>query len=288
MKQRYLLGVASAFALMLPVAAEATPVALSAPTFQTSYTLHAFDDNFVSSGTGPLSLHHTVTSSSSVNAGSASANLDVAVTPFPTINISTSASGVGSAAVSENMTYLFSLEDASGVFDPGNPVTAKTIVSYKGAVSAPSDGFASSSFSIAGQNFSESYKVVTGESPSAIHTIGNGFPDPAFFGSTSFDETKTYDMLVNAVYRIDIGASAGNTFSGSSMAYLDPFFQLDPSELGKGYKLVFSPGISNIPSVAATPLPSSLVIFGTALLGLVGFGFTAQRKSAVVALPAWA
>jgi len=185
------------------------------------------------------------------------------------------------------MTYQFRIEDASGVYDPAHPVYVPTLFSYKGSATASPTGGATSYFNIAGTNFAESYKVVAGAAPSATHIVATccgGVLDPTFTGPT-FDEHKLYSILANTYYRIDLIASAPITGDGTASSFIDPFFLIDPSFADKGdFHIVLSQGVSNIaPALAATPVPASLLLFGTAMLVLGAAGYRTKRNGVFAA-----
>lgn len=276
------LRVASAFLLVLSFAAQATTITLP-PTYNNNFYIYAYGDGFSSSQSGPVSISKTANSiNPAIQPASATGALNVSTSPFPSITVSSSATGSGTAAISGSLSYQFLIEDLSGVFDPASPIFVPTIVTYKGSASAssanPGNSGASSYFNIAGTNFAESYKVVTGASPSATHTLATccgAVTDPTFSG-TSFDEQKTYSIMANTYYRIDISASASVYSDGMATAYIDPYIEIDPNFVDKGkYHIVLSPGIDNI--VSTVPLPASLPMLGAGLLGLIGM---ALRKAA--------
>ena len=284
MKWGYLLAIASMFSLTLPFAVQASPITLP-PTYNNSYYIYAYGDGFSSSQSGPISISKTANSVKPADhPASATGILDVKVSPFPSITASSSATGIGTAAVGGSLSYQFRIDDLSGVYDPSNQIIVPTIVTYKGSVSAnssnPLNSGASSYFNIAGTNFAESYKVVTGAAPSATHILATccgAITDPTFSG-TSFNEKKTYSVIANTFYRIDISATASDTFDGFATAYIDPYIQIDPNFADKGkYHIVLSPGIDNLVSAATVPLPAASWLLGSGLLGLVG---VARRKYA--------
>lgn len=281
MKRGGLRVVASVFSLVLSFAAQATTITLP-PTYNNNFYIYAYGDGFSSSQPGPVSISKTANSiNPAIQPASATGVLNVSTSPFPSITVSSSASGSGTAAISGSLSYRFLIEDLSGVFDPASPIFVPTIVTYKGSASAsssnPSNSGASSYFNIAGTNFAESYKVVTGAYPSATHTLATccgAIADPTISG-TSFDEQKTYSIMANTYYHIDISASASVYSDGTATAYIDPYIEIDPNFLDKDkYHIVLSPGIDNI--VSTVPLPASLPMLGAGLLGLIGI---ARRKA---------
>ena len=286
MKCSDLLSAISASTLVLSFAAQATTITLP-PTYNNNFYIYAYGDGFSSSQSGPVSISKTANSiNPAIQPASATGALNVSTSPFPSITVSSSATGSGTAAISGSLSYQFLIEDLSGVFDPASPLFVPTIVTYKGSASAsssnPGNSGASSYFNIAGTNFAESYKVVTGASPSATHTLATccgAITDPTFSG-TSFNEKKTYSVIANTFYHIDISATATDTFDGLATAYIDPFIQIDPNFADKDkYHIVLSPGIDNL--VSTVPLPASLQMFGAGLLGLGLVSFGAKWKNGV-------
>jgi hypothetical protein len=274
MKRNCLLGVASAFLLMLPVSAQALVIGPATYT-NTSYYIYAYGDGYFAAPTGPVSISRTATSPDpSLHPGTAAATLDINAVPFPSITASSSVTGVGHASVGASMSYRFRIEDASGTYDPDNIVPL--IVSYKGSASAPANGGATSYFSIAGGNFSDTYQIVAGASPISIHQV-NGSSQP--FSGTSFDVHEVYSIIANTYYQIDLTATAVATELGSASSFIDPYLQIDPSFADASrYTIVLSQGIGN--SVAATPIPASLPLFVSALGGL---GLLARRRKEATA-----
>jgi hypothetical protein len=275
MKRNYLLGVASAFMLMLPFSAQA--LVIGPATYSGSnYYIYAYGDGYTTTPTGPVSISKTATSiNPSLYPGTAAATLDINATPFPSITAYSSATGVGHAAVSGSMSYQFRIESVSGVFDPD--VIVPTIISYKGSVSAPTNGGATAYLDISGLNFADTYQVVAGASPSATHQI-NGFPQS--FSGSSFDEHTVYSVIANSFYRIDLTATAVVDGLGSASAFVDPYIQIDPSFADASkYTIVLSQGIGN--AVASTPIPASLAMFATALLAMGAIAYRGKRQAVV-------
>lgn len=276
MKRNYWLGVAAALTAMLPLPSQAAPVTIAPPDFRgSSFYTYAYGDGLSVLLTGPSTTSYSAYSIDPANhPASSSATLNIATNPFPSITASSSANG-GTANVGGKLSYQFSIVGPDP-FDPGNPIYIPTIVSYKGSASASNtnDTAATSSFLIVGNNFSESYQVTVGAAHVTTHEV-DGFNQP--FTDTSFDEHKLYSMVENAFYRIDVYVSAiAGPSAGTASAFIDPTLEIDPSFADAAkYHIVLSSGIGN--SVAATPLPASLPLFGTALLGLAAFGYRGKR-----------
>ena len=281
----FLAGAASALLLTLSASAQAVPVTVIGPADYSgsSYYTYAYGDGYSTSPTGPVSLSTTATSiNPALHPATAAATLDINAVPYPTLSASTKTTGTGYAAVAGAMTYQFRIEDTSGLYDPSNPIHVPTQFFYKGSASAPTTGGASAYFNIAGINFAESYNVVAGAAPSATHILATGqggVLDPTFTG-TSFDEHKLYSIVANTYYRIDLKVSATTSGDGTASSFLDPFFFIDPSFADKGnFHIVLSQGVSNIvPALAGTPVPGSLLLFGTAMLALGATGYQAKRN----------
>jgi len=116
--------------------------------------------------------------------------------------------------------------------------------------------------------------------------------------SGGFTENGTYNLLTNTIYQVALqaivqgaidnaGASDPSSPGGSAtfLASLDPTFGIAPGVVNPGgYSFVFSDGIGNVASVAATPLPAAFPLFATGLGALGMFG--ARRKRNNTAAPA--
>ena len=277
MKLVNLAGAASAVTLALCVSAQANTVIGPAVYSGSSYYIYAGGNGYSTGPTGPGTIS-TSASSRTSQPGTAAATLSLNATPFPSISAHSQTTGIGQAAVSGSMTYQFRIEDASGIYDPSHPIIVPTLFNYKGTASAPSQGGATAYFNIAGDNFAESYQVTAGAFPSATHILAldqGGVLDPTFTGPT-FDEHKLYSIVADKYYRIDLRATAVVSGDGVADAFIDPYFLIDPAFADKGnFHIVLSQGISNI---APTPIPGSLLLFGTALLGLGVAGHRAKRN----------
>jgi hypothetical protein len=282
MKLGFVASAASALTLALCAAAQANTVIGPADYSGSSYYIYAGGDGYSTTPTGPGTIAKSA-SSLTAQPGTAAATLGINATPFPSISAHSATTGIGQAAISGQMTYQFRIEDASGIYDPSHPINVPTLFNYKGTASAPSQGGATAYFNIAGDNFAESYQVTAGAFPSATHILATccgGVLDPTFTGPT-FDEHKLYSIVADKYYRIDLKATAVVSGDGVSDAFIDPYFFIDPTFADKGnFHIVLSQGISNI---APTPIPPSLLLFGTAILGLGGLGYRAKRNGLAAA-----
>jgi hypothetical protein len=90
-----------------------------------------------------------------------------------------------------------------------------------------------------------------------------------------------YDFTLGQIYTVSLAVSASIFVSpgdaaASTDGYLDPTLQIDSSQVDQSlYTLTLSPGLSNV----ATPLPTALPLFATALGGLGLLGWRRKRKT---------
>lgn len=92
----------------------------------------------------------------------------------------------------------------------------------------------------------------------------------------SFNVTTSFQNAPNELFEVEIGASVGNFFGGSTgaSAYVDPHFFLPPDEASL-YTLDFSPGIGNTP-MTSIPEPSTRMMI---MLGFLGIGIASAGRN---------
>lgn len=79
----------------------------------------------------------------------------------------------------------------------------------------------------------------------------------------------TLSLMSNRIYYVGLSA-ATRALPGSSYATADPYIQILNDEDG-AYQLNFSPGIGNNPDpTAPVPEPTTMLLFGTGIIGIVG------------------
>jgi hypothetical protein len=202
-----------------------------------------------------------------------SLNFNLSAAPNPSITVGASSTG-GSAGAQGQIVYFFRLVGADGA--------VPTSVSYRGGISvdgailpntAASSYFAIGSASGNPSPLSDVYSLSESTSVYSSHTL-NGVTTAL---GTSYAGTDTFDLLANNTYSINMSAYASVTGLETASAFVDPYIAIDPAYASQ-YSLEISDGIDNAP-LAAAPIPASLPLFGTALLGLGGFGFSRKRKA---------
>lgn len=88
---------------------------------------------------------------------------------------------------------------------------------------------------------------------------------------------STSNFLANTPVQILLSAHVMSLFAGSfASATADPVITIDPAflEVNPGYTVVLSDGVGN--AAAVTPIPASMPLFASALLGLI---FLVRRQS---------
>ncbi|MCW6509514.1 hypothetical protein [Lichenifustis flavocetrariae] len=127
--------------------------------------------------------------------------------------------------------------------------------------------------------------VVNGSGQGLLRSIESHSNTDAVNLTDSFDINGYFSLETNEIYKIRMvvstdalagyGLDAQSTqLSSLATAVVDPFFAIDPSI--SGYQIVFSEGINN-GSLSAVPLPSSLPMFGAAVLMIGVLGYSKRR-----------
>jgi MYXO-CTERM domain-containing protein len=99
-------------------------------------------------------------------------------------------------------------------------------------------------------------------------------------------EINGVSMSISTSTQAFVDALRGGAGLSAASAMLDPYFQLDPADLARGFSLSFSEGINNAlpgpvdPGPAPVPLPAGSPLLGAALLMLGGLARRARRRQA--------
>ena len=182
--------------------------------------------------------------------------------------------GGGDAKNNAQLIYYFAVEGAE---NRQIPVLVQASGSTNVNVGLNSLSNAYASFELDG--------VVDGSGQGLMRSIESHSNTDGVNLSDSFDINGYFSLETNAIYKIRMvvstdaiagyGLSAQSTqLSSLATAVIDPFFAIDPSITG--YQIVFSEGINN-GSLSTVPLPSSLPMFGAAVLMIGVLGYSKRQ-----------
>jgi hypothetical protein len=163
------------------------------------------------------------------------------------------------AQASSSLTYYFTIQGPSSISVPVS-ITGKLLWQ--------------TNWSYENQNYLQVATArlsIDGNTASIGHCLGLDVSCASKAGVLSFSETSSF--LTNTPIEVSLAASAVAFGPGSiASATADPVFTIDPAFLSAnpGYNIVLSDGVGN--SLLVTPLPSSLPMFASGLIGLVALG----------------
>jgi len=147
----------------------------------------------------------------------------------------------------------------------------------------PSGAVINNSVSITGNQIGGSYSA----NWNGVNKSGtfNNIPGVQIFFDTSKIPLSTVLLQTNTIYQIALSVTVGtHAYPGvisSASGDVDPIFRVDPLVLNSDqYSFEFSPGIGN----SAAPIPGTVVLFASGLIGLSTMVRRRTRKEAGVCL----